>query len=1098
MRLSIIFLVIFMLTGPAFVWSQHQPVTVAVVMPSDEWAERKALEAFFKRYPAFEPAFFSPDQLPNNHNFIDYQVLWVHQTNWKLPVSHTYGDSTVAALTTLIANGRSVLITQEAVPLISMLKLDTLEPQVQTADARDEGYGRKRGLHANRSHPLFEGLQGGSFVFSPLIDTSVRRWGYFGEEVPVNGKVVAVDWAYIRMKEKERLAVSFLNPSGAEVLCIGAYCAFHVPNHHQPQLDRLMVNALNHLASLSKSKTMYWPTGQFRFLEALPGVDNVTFGAGQPFSIPLVQPIVSKKTSNEYAGLGSERLAVFSNESEGIEEVWVHPFMAFRDYRIGLRSGDSVRWLSASWFRSDAVTVRREYQVLDQLLSETIVAHPSEPFLNVHYDFQGSQALEMVVEFATNLRLMWPYSQDAIGGIDIGLSPDNQFFVASTLDKACAVAVGLNLPAKAQVSFDSTRYQVKVRFNLKVNAKSSFDFLLSGGSEGHEEVVNAFSQWAQNPLKIIQSAYEVYHQKVEHWLSVESPDTLFNRMVQQTLAGTDRFFAETPGIGASLLAGYASTAHGWDGEQPINGRPGYAWYFGRDAQWSAMALLDYGDFVRVREVLRTFARHQDVNGKIYHELTTSGAVHYDASDATPLYLILAGRYLLHTGDLTTITELWPSLRKAIDFCYSTDTDGDLLIENTGVGHGWVEGGHLFGGKTTLYLASCWAEALRFSSIIAQETGNLPDASRYQSDHLEVLKQVRHGFVNSNGGWLNHSLKPDGSFIEDETIMQAIPLLFSQVDPIIAAKIIKRFATVSFSSDWGTRIVPKESPRFNPRGYHSGSVWPLYTGWTALAEYASGNPLQGFDHLWNNLWITQFWGQGMIEEVMHGSEFRPSGVCAHQCWSHSLTIQAIIEGLLGIDPDALHQRVLMKPALPAQWDWLKTKNLRVGTALFDLEIKRKGNTFSYRFTKTAGESLSIVLDPQFASTANVKKVLVNSVLCPKDTLLNLLLSESLLVEMEFDPIVEVVPLEYRPLPGQLSTGLRVVEQRRDGDSLLVEVQCYVDCANEIRLRHPSGMVLTCEGADLVRREAEFSTWRVTTQVTTKKADVQDFRLVFRVP
>lgn len=1088
-----------MLISPAFVWSQHQPVTVAVVMPSDEWAERKALEAFFDRYPAFEPTFFSPDQLPNTQQFIDYQVVWIHQTNWKQPVKQTFGAGAVAALTPLIANGRPLLITQEAMPLIRLLKLDPLEPQVQTADARDEGYGRKRGLHANRSHPVFEGLEGGSFVFSPLIDTSVRRWGYFGEEAPVNGKVVAVDWAYIRMKEKERLAVSFLNPSGAEVLCIGAYCAFQVPNHHQAQLDRLMVNALNHLAGLSKSKTLYWPSGQFRLSQALPGVDNITFRAGQALAVPLVQPIVSKKGSSEYAGLGAERLAVFTNESEGIEEVWIHPFMALRDYRIGLRSGDSVRWLSASWFRSDPVTVRREYQVSNQLLTETIVAHPSEPFLDVHYDFQGSQDLEMVVEFATNLRLMWPYSQDAIGGLDVGLSPDNQFLLATTLDKTLAVAAGLNLPAKAQVSFDSARHQAIARFDLKVDAGSSFDFLLSGGSEGHEEVVAAFSRLAQNPSKIIQSAYDVYQQKVEHWLSVESPDTLFNRMVQQTLAGTDRFFAETPGIGASLLAGYASTAHGWDGEQPINGRPGYAWYFGRDAQWSARALLDYGDFVKVREVLKTFARHQDVNGKIYHELTTSGAVHYDAADATPLYLILAGRYLLHTGDLTTVTELWPSLRKAIDFCYSTDTDGDLLIENTGVGHGWVEGGHLFGGKTTLYLASCWAEALRLSSIMARETGHQTEASRYQADHEAVLQQVKSRFLNASGRWLNHSLKTDNSFIEDETIMQAIPLLFHQVDSSLATSILRRFASVSFSSDWGTRIIPKESPRFNPRGYHTGSVWPLYTGWTALAEYASGNPVQGFEHVWNNLWITQFWGQGMIEEVMHGSEFRPSGVCAHQCWSHSLTLQAMIEGLLGIDPDAVHHRVLLKPSLPAQWDWLKTKNIRVGTALFDLEIMRDGSLFTYRFTKTGGDSLSVVLEPLFASTKGVKKVLVNSVLCPKDTLFNLPLSESLVVEMEADPIVEVVPLESRPVPGQLSTGLRVVEQRREGDSLLVDVQCYAGCDNELRLRHPDGMVISCEGADLVRREAEFSTWRVTSKVTTKKTDVvHDLRLIFSLP
>jgi glycogen debranching enzyme len=142
------------------------------------------------------------------------------------------------------------------------------------------------------------------------------------------------------------------------------------------------------------------------------------------------------------------------------------------------------------------------------------------------------------------------------------------------------------------------------------------------------------------------------------------------------LIGTDRFFAETPGLGSAFLAGYSTGDRGWNGGHKNNGRPGYAWYYGRDAEWTCFAVDDYGDFDLVKEQLKFFRKHQDMSGKIFHELSTSGVVHYDAADATPLYIILAAHYLRASGDVEFIRESWPYIQKAMDFLYSTDTDGD--------------------------------------------------------------------------------------------------------------------------------------------------------------------------------------------------------------------------------------------------------------------------------------------------------------------------------------------------------------------------------------------------------------------------------------
>ncbi len=49
--------------------------------------------------------------------------------------------------------------------------------------------------------------------------------------------------------------------------------------------------------------------------------------------------------------------------------------------------------------------------------------------------------------------------------------------------------------------------------------------------------------------------------------------------------------------------------------------------------------------------------------------------------------------------------------KAYRFSAATDTDGNGLIENTGAGHGWVEGGALYPAHEEIYLQGLWVEAL---------------------------------------------------------------------------------------------------------------------------------------------------------------------------------------------------------------------------------------------------------------------------------------------------------------------------------------------------------------------------------------------------
>ena len=415
----------------------------------------------------------------------------------------------------------------------------------------------------------------------------------------------------------------------------------------------------------------------------------------------------------------------------------------------------------------------------------------------------------------------------------------------------------------------------RVSFGIGSSGRFQCDIVFVSTSEGIEKDALAhYREAVLHPESIFLEATINADSLLQTSLDIAGPDPIFNQGYEWALLATDRFMVNTPGLGASLTAGYATSDNGWDGEHAVSGRPGYGWYFGRDGEWSGFAVLDYGDFEKVRLMLSTFQRYQDLNGKIFHEMSTSGIVHYDAADATPLYVVLAGKYLRHSGDSAFIRRSWPFIQNAMDFCYSTDTDGDKLIENTNVGHGWVEGGDLFGSHTSLHLASCWAAALDEAAYMANIIGKNDLAAKYRQDAVVVKAAISLRFWNPGNDYFYHGLMPDGTFLESMSIMPAIPMLFGQTDAKQASKVLPVLASNAFTADWGCRIVPQNDPNYNPRGYHSGSVWPLFTGWASLAEFRYNNYLQGFSHLFSNMMIWQFWGLGFNEEVLNGETFEP--------------------------------------------------------------------------------------------------------------------------------------------------------------------------------------------------------------------------------
>lgn len=1012
---------------------------------------------------------------PSIRNLDDYDVLWFHHND---STFINRNESVRDILLQYISAGGNLLLTLEGFRFLNDLGIEPAPVETRNKIALDEGYGRQLGLHAFRSHPVFEGMNGGAYIFKPKQDTRVRINGFFEGNVPVNGAVVAVDWDYIFLREDTKLAVEYKIGRG-RVLAIGAYTTLSSPNNNKIHLELFLNNCIHYLTTEASGPSIHhWKYGPQEVSPDLFNYSEKLQIRASEWNINKSNVVLHKeKAGTDFWDVAGERMVIMGAENAGITEIWTHPFMALRDYKAGLKfaSNDSMLWLD-NYF--PAIEVRpesfiRNYKFKQGSLTETITVSPNDPIGMVHYSWSGTEPAEMFIQFNSNLRLMWPYSENvfkklkycfdtSLNAIIIQEESGNFLSVIGSDKKPVNTLTGQF--KDLTVEWDEVKNQkdyCKITglktdefimgglyyFNLL--PEDEFNILFASGCSAerktaYEEATDNYKDALQNPDSIYNTTDSYYRNLLTNKsLIINTPDPIFNEGYLWALIATDRFFVHTPGLGKSLVAGYSTTGTGWDGGHKVDGRPGYAWYFGRDGEWSGFALLDYGDFDKVKSILEMYIKFQDLNGKIYHEVSTSGVVHYDAADATPLFIILAGKYLKYSGDLEFIRANWSAIKKSIDFCFSTDTDGDHLIENTNVGHGWEEGGSLFGTHSTLYLTSCWAEALNEAGSMTEAIGLKIEAKSYIVESILIKNLLNSDFWNKEKQYYYQGKFFDGSYHAGRSIMPAIPMYFGHADRDKATLVLPVIAGCNFSTDWGCRILGEDSPDFNPRSYHSGSVWPLFTGWAALAEYNYGNDVQGFAHIMNNLQVYKHWGLGYIEEVLNGEVYKPSGVCRHQCWSETMVLQPAIEGMLGLEPDAVHTSLKFSPAFPANWDSVEVRNIRVGEHLIHFSMKKEEDDISYQFVHSGPSSLKLEFNPVLPKGTVVRKISAKGNfeqknLSPSDAVV-IYLGDEAVLNYQTDFGINVLPLVCVPNPGDSSMGMRIIDDRLAGNvySIIVD-------------------------------------------------------------
>jgi glycogen debranching enzyme len=917
---------------------------------------------------------FTPDRVGDAVR--EASVVWVHATEPLMGVA-------TAALAAFAASGGGVLLTLRAAGLVVPMGLELAPPNEDLTGrwhhdsdelftAEDRGmpaYPHVRGLATFGPHPLVQGLHQGTYCWAPSEGEALVRTCYVHGVRPVDGRVVGVERAYLTQNARRIVAWEYA-PGRGQVLCVGAFIHFAAPDALlRPQLERLVMNALRRVGGGGAEPVTWWPE------PALLAAPSASLALPDPLDLEGALPepgqddlaLTSDASADAPLDLAGRRALLTGREKQGIAELWVHPHRAVASWDVAVDEEPA----QAVQVVVTADVIVRTVETAKRRLTETNFVALEHPVAIVEYAAArkgrasvGQSPTSFEITLTVDLRRMWPFAAGCSGNLRFRGRADGRAAVVATESDDGVAAIFASRPVELSLRSVHTSGVPVVECTIAAPLGVPLRLAVVGGSSRADldRSLRAVARLGVSGLvrQRMQRAATVREARI----TLRAPEDRIPRALEWAKRRLDLFVGDVPGVGRSLLAGYAASQAGW-GEA----RPGYAWFFGRDACWSAFALLAAGEHSVPRQVIRFLGDTQDVTGKVIHEVTTSGQHHYDAADATPLYLLLVARYFAWTADRDFVRAIWPHVERALAFCLTTDRDGDGLIENTRVGHGWIESGPMSGAHATLDLSSVWVAALEGLARTAEALGESSMAADCRARSARAGEAISSRLFDGRRRLHALDLRADGTRTWTQTALHAVAVVLGITTPERAAKWLDLVAGEAFSTPWGVRLLPSTDPLFSPSSYHGGTVWPLLTGWASCAEYRAGRVEAGFRHLAANASLAWYRQLGAFDEVLHGLEERGAGVCADQAWSAAMVIAPVVEGLFGVEPDAPNGRLTIAPALPAAWDWMEARGIRCGETVVDVRLKRRAQSLDIALRRTSGPPVWLTLAPWLGTAAS---------------------------------------------------------------------------------------------------------------------------------
>lgn len=681
----------------------------------------------------------------------------------------------------------------------------------------------------------------------------------------------------------------------------------------------------------------------------------------------------------EFLPITGTKAALFGNEA-GQMEAWVYPLKVLRNFHLEFKIAGRV--LPAEALARTIITRPESSTILytsDTFLArETFFVPMNEPGIVVTIQINTSEPLEVRAIFERDFQLEWPAALAATFG---GWNPDLHAFSFGEERKQYAALVGSPSADHVLEEYQTnSSASSEDSFSLGVTEKGEATkvVVVAGSVTGVDDAQTVYHRLTADYGTLQKEAAGYYRNYLEKTVGVELPDPQLQQAYDWSRVSVLQGLVTNPFLGTGFVAGYRTSGNGQ--------RPGFAWFFGRDALWTSFALNSEGDYASTRTALNFLSKFQRDDGKIPHEISQSASLvdwfknypyPFASADATPLYIIAMSDYANESGDVAFVQQKWDSMWKAYQFLHSTYDDSGLP-KNLGVGHGWVEGGPLLPVSSEFYQTGLGAEALRALSQMAHSVGKEDVSKQLAEEFAQQQVLLEKAFWLPEKQRFAFAIGTNGNPVDEPSVLATVPMWFGLVDEKKADSMISELAGPGHEADWGMRIISSAAQKYDPSGYHFGSIWPLFTGWASVGEYRYHRALPAYLNLRANALLALDGSLGHVTEVLSGDYYQTLATGSpHQIWSAAMVVSPLLRGMLGLSSDATAHRLTFAPHVPADWNKFALKNVRAGECNLDLRYQRDDSNIELEATRSdAGGACEVEFSPAIGIRADVTGAQLN--------------------------------------------------------------------------------------------------------------------------
>jgi glycogen debranching enzyme len=386
---------------------------------------------------------------------------------------------------------------------------------------------------------------------------------------------------------------------------------------------------------------------------------------------------------------------------------------------------------------------------------------------------------------------------------------------------------------------------------------------------------------------------------------------------------------------------------------PAAGLPWFMTMFGRDSIFTSLQALPFTPSLAAT-TLRALGDWQGTRvddfrdedpGRILHEMRYGElpafeerphSPYYGSADATPLYVVLLDEYERWTGDRRLVRDLEYEARAALNWI---DEYADLMgngyisyrrrnektgLENQCWKDSWDSISYRNGRLAGFPRATCELQGYAYDAKIrgarlAREFWKDQDfAAELEKQAADLKRRFNRDFWIADDEYFALALDSNGEQVDPLSSNIGHLLWSGIVDKSKAKAIVGHLMGPRLFSGWGVRTLAEGEGRYNPIGYHVGTVWPFDTSFIAWGLRRYGYKEEAAQLAAGILAAAEFF-DGRLPEAFGGYErsltrypVQYPTACSPQAWSTGAPL-LLLRAMLGLEPAG--DLLVVDPALP---------------------------------------------------------------------------------------------------------------------------------------------------------------------------------------